>query len=202
MLTRIFIWIFKRNGWNLETQLPQAIDRCVLVGAPHTSNWDLVYGIAALRLLKLDIRFTIKNEWNFFPINFFLNRLGALWIERNSKKENSGKQSMTEMMTTLFTKHDKLILLVTPEGTRKKMIKWRTGFYHVALNAKVPMALGYLDYKKKSAGITKMIFPTGDKEKDLKEIMRFYQTINPKFPKKFSVDLEYVEDHLVEKRND
>lgn len=196
MLTRIFIWVFKRNGWKVETKLPHGIERSVLVGAPHTSNWDLVYGIAALRLLKLDVRFTIKNELNFFPINFFLNRLGALWIDRNSDKENSGKRSMTEMMTELFLKHQKLILLVTPEATRKKMIKWRTGFYHVALAAKVPIAMGYLDYKKKTAGIANMIFPTGDKQKDMKEIMMFYQNIHPKFPEKFSVDINYSEESI------
>ncbi len=81
--------------------------------------------------------------------------------------------------------------MVTPEGTRKKVTKWKTGFYHVAVGAKVPIALGYLDYKNKIAGVGKIVYPTGDIQKDMQEITDFYRPIAPKHPELFSVDLDY-----------
>ena len=82
-------------------------------------------------------------------------------------------------------------MLVTPEGTRAKQEKWKTGFYHVAVTAGVPIALAYMDYDKKKTGVGKIVYPTGDYEKDMAEIMAFYAQINPKFPKLFSVDTRY-----------
>lgn len=84
-------------------------------------------------------------------------------------------------------------MLVTPEGSRSRRNEWKTGFYWVAMNAKVPIALGFLDYKKKIAGVGKMIYPQGNLEKDMKDIMAFYKTVTPRYPEKFSTDKNY--DH-------
>jgi hypothetical protein len=94
-------------------------------------------------------------------------------------------------MANLFREHEKLAVLVTPEGSRSLRTEWKTGFYHVARLASVPMVLGYLDYQKKEAGIGKIIYPGEDMEKDMKEIMEFYKGINARFPEKFSTDLRY-----------
>lgn len=95
-------------------------------------------------------------------------------------------------MADLFKKHDDLVMLVTPEGTRSRQTKWKTGFYHVAVLANVPVALGYLDYQKKEAGVGRVVYPCGDMKNDLREIMAFYKTIVPHFPEKFSIDLDYA----------
>lgn len=169
------------------------VHNCVMIAAPHTSNWDLVYMMGSFDLLKIRIRFTIKKEWSNKPIiSRILENLGAIWIDRSPKTGSKERISMTEAMVDLFRKNPRLTLVVTPEGTRSKRTEWKTGFYHVAVQAGVPIALGYLDYKKKKAGVGKIVHPSGDMEKDLREIMAFYQQISPCHPKDFSVDLRYV----------
>ena len=82
--------------------------------------------------------------------------------------------------------------MITPEGTRALRTKGKTGFDHLAVGAKVPIGLGYLDYKNKVAGVARLMYPSGDMEKDMKEIMAFYKNIQGKHPEKFSVDLDYA----------
>ncbi len=98
---------------------------------------------------------------------------------------------MTESMIELFDFNEELVVMVTPEGTRSLVTKWKTGFYHVAVGAKVPIGLGYLDYKNKIAGVGKVVVPSGHMEKDMREIMAFYKDIQGKYPEKFSIDLDY-----------
>lgn len=162
-----------------------------MLAAPHTSNWDFPYTIAAFDILNIAVRYTVKKEFDFFPFSGILNSLGAIWVDRSPKKEGEERRSMVEVMTELFDRKEPLVVLVTPEGTRSKRTKWKTGFYHVALNANVPIALGYVDFKTKIAGVGKVIYPSGDIEKDMREIMAFYNTINGKIPANYSPDLRY-----------
>lgn len=163
-----------------------------MIAAPHTSNWDLVYALAAYDLMKIPVRFTIKKEWMRFPLNLIMRPLGAIGIDRSPKVKGEQRKSMTEAMTELFNGRENLNIMVTPEGTRSKREKWKTGFYYVALNSKVPIALGYLDYANKIAGVGKLIFPSGDIKKDMREIMDFYRNIKGKHPERFSLDLEFA----------
>ena len=96
------------------------------------------------------------------------------------------------LASSLFKQNEKLAVMVTPEGTRSLRTKWKTGFYHVAVGAQVPIALGYLDFKNKEAGVGKIILPSGDMQKDMKQIMDFYKNIKGKHPENFSVDLDYT----------
>src|SRR5690606_18805419 len=99
-------------------------------------------------------------------------------------------------MIGLFETHPgELALVVTPEGTRSLSKKWKSGFYHVALGANVPILLGYLDYDKREAGIGKVIHPSGDFEADMREIADFYRNISPKYPAKFSLDERFNSHH-------
>jgi 1-acyl-sn-glycerol-3-phosphate acyltransferase len=98
---------------------------------------------------------------------------------------------MVQAMADLFKTHPRLVMLVTPEGTRSLQTEWKSGFYHVAVTAGVPIALAYLDYTKKEAGVGKIVYPSGDIAKDMKEIMDFYQNIQGKHPENFSVDQRY-----------
>lgn len=183
----MFKLLFRLGGWKITHYLPKEIKRCVIVAAPHTSNWDFMYGMGALKIMKLRMRFTIKKEWIRFPLKKLMQNLGALPIDRSPKSDGS-KKSAVEAMAELFDTHEELLLLITPEGTRSRVEKWRTGFYYVALNAKVPLALGFMDYKTRTCGIDKILYPTGDFYKDMKEVMAFYATKTGKNPENFSID--------------
>lgn len=180
MLRLIFNFLFWIKGWKVENLHPDYTERCVMMAAPHTSNWDLVMTIAAFERIKVPLRFTIKKEWLKFPVGLFIKPLGAIAINRGPKIEGEKRKSMVDAMADLFNQQKRIALVITPEGTRKKVSELKTGFYHLALKANVPICLGYADYKRKVAGIGKVIHPSGDYEKDLKEIYAFYATVTPK----------------------
>jgi 1-acyl-sn-glycerol-3-phosphate acyltransferase len=179
-------------GWETDNQWPQGLEQCVMIAAPHTSNWDAVYARLALKVLGVNVRITIKDSYMKFPLGPFVRAMGGIGIDRSPKKEGQARASMVQLMADLFKEHPHLVMLVTPEGTRAKQENWKTGFYHIAMTAGVPIALAYMDYKKKRAGVGKIIYPTGNYEQDMQEIMQFYANIEPKFPEKFSVDVRYL----------
>lgn len=179
-------------GWELDNHWDLNVDQCVMIAAPHTSNWDALYARLALKALGVNVRLTIKDSYMKFPFGPFVRAMGGIGIDRSVKQEGQARPSMVQLMSDLFKTHPKLVMLVTPEGTRSKQEQWKTGFYHVAMTAGVPIALAYMDYAKKKTGVGKIVYPTGDYEKDMVEIMSFYAEINAKFPEKFSVDQRYV----------
>jgi len=179
-------------GWETDNQWPQGLEQCVMIAAPHTSNWDAVYARLALKVLGVNVRITIKDSYMKFPLGPFVRAMGGIGIDRSPKKEGQARASMVQLMADLFKEHPHLVMLVTPEGTRAKQENWKTGFYHIAMTAGVPIALAYMDYKKKRAGVGKIIYPTGNYEQDMQEIMQFYANIEPKFPENFSVDVRYL----------
>ncbi|WP_180003952.1 MULTISPECIES: 1-acyl-sn-glycerol-3-phosphate acyltransferase [unclassified Acinetobacter] len=178
-------------GWQIDNHWDLNIDQCVMIAAPHTSNWDALYARLALKALGVNVRITIKDSYMKFPFGPFVRAMGGIGINRRPKQDGEARQSMVELMADLFKQHPKLVMLVTPEGTRAKQEKWKTGFYHVAMQAGVPIALAYMDYAQKKTGVGKIVYPTGDYEKDMAEIMDFYAQIHAKFPEKFSVDTRY-----------
>jgi|SRR5690554_2533079 len=182
-------WLFKLRGWRFVGEEAAKHRRCVVVAAPHTSNWDFIFMIASFELMKLPLRFTIKREWMRFPFNLMIGPIGGLSVDRRPRAETGERPSMVEAMAGLFDEHaGDLAIVVTPEGTRALRDRWRSGFYYVAKEANVPILLGYLDYAKKEAGIGKVIFPGDDFEADMREIMAFYATIAPHTPAKFALD--------------
>jgi 1-acyl-sn-glycerol-3-phosphate acyltransferase len=189
MLKLICRFIFRLQGWTLDDQLPPEIKRCLVLAAPHTSNWDFWYTMAAFAQYGIKIRFTVKKEWMRFPFSLIMKPLGAIPIDR-SPQSNGQRPSATEAMAQLFAEQEELVLVITPEGSRSLRKEWKTGFYYVAEAAQVPILLGYVDYAKKKAGIGGMVQPTTI-EKTLEQVMAFYSKISPKFPAKFSVDNRY-----------
>ena len=181
----------KMMGWEIDNHWPLDLDQCVMIAAPHTSNWDALYARLALKALGVNVRLTIKDSYMKFPFGPFVRALGGIGIDRTPKAEGEPRPSMVQVMTDLFKDHPKLVMLVTPEATRAKQEQWKTGFYHVATGAGVPIALAYMDYAKKKTGVGKIVYPTGDYEKDMAEIMDFYSQINAKFPENFSIDKRY-----------
>ena len=186
----MFKLIFKLLGWKVSHYLSNDIKKCVIVVAPHTSNWDFIFGMGAVSVMKLNQRFIIKKEWIRFPFKKLMLSLGALPIDRSKKNSIDEKKSSVEAIADLFESHNELRLVITPEGTRSRVEKWKTGFYYVALKANVPIALAFINYETKTCGVDKIIYPTGNFESDMKLIMNFYKSIKGKNSENFSLDLE------------
>ncbi len=178
-LLKIF---YRLKGWKTGTPFPPELKRCIVLAVPHTSNWDFVYGIVSIHLFQLKINYLAKRELFVWPIkNIFINS-GGIPVERK------GSHHIVENMIEQFKTQERFILAIPPEGTRKGVKKWKTGFYHIALGANVPVVLGYIDYKTRTAGFGPALYMSGDKEKDAKAIRDFYSGITAKYPEHFNLD--------------
>src|SRR5690606_17672390 len=125
---------FKIKGWHFNNNNIHSYKKCVVIAAPHTSNWDVIFTIAAFEKMGIPLRFTLKKEWIKFPYTFFFRQVGAIGIDRSPKDPSQNRPSMVEAMTQLFEVHENLALAVSVEGTRKPVKKWKTGFYYIAQN--------------------------------------------------------------------
>ncbi len=182
MLKLIARLIFFFSGWKIDPASKHTIRRAVMTAAPHTSNWDIVYTLAVFYRLELPIKFTIKKEWIRSPLGPMLRSLGAVPVDREYR--NGKKVSMVQVMIELFDQYDDIIMLVTPEGTRQYAPEWKTGFYHVAQGANVPILMGYIDYENKIAGTGPTFRITGNIEEDIERIKDFYRPIQGRHPER------------------
>jgi len=171
------IFFLRITGWRIKGRLPP-IPKFILVGAPHTSNWDLPYMLFIVFVLKAKIYWMGKDTIFRKPFKRFFKWLGGIPIDR-SKSYNIVAQSIQQ-----FNENENLILTIAPSGTRKRVQKWKTGFYHIANGANVPILLGFLDYRRKVGGFGPMLYPTGDLEADMKTIKKFYDGVTGKYPEK------------------
>ena len=192
MIKRIAAWLMALSGWSVNMDYPTEVTRCVMTAAPHTSNWDLWYARLAFFVMGAPVRFTIKKAWMRFPFNLVIGPLGGIPIDRRPREGHPERSSYVEQLAGYFRQYRDIAVLVTPEGTRTARKQWKTGFYYAALQAGVPVCLGYLDYRKKEAGVGPAIYLTGDIAADMRRIMDFYRTIPGKFPEKFSLDERYI----------
>jgi len=187
--------LFAHEGWILKgAKLVAGHRRCVVTAAPHTSNWDILYALATFELLDLPVRFTIKQEWMRFPWKLALGPLGGISIDRSPRDDGHGghvRPSMVEAMVRLFAEtQGDLAVMVTPEGSRSRRREWKTGFWHVARQANVPILLGYLDYARREAGVGQVLFPT-DFEADMRTMMAFYRDVTGCHPERFELDARF-----------
>ena len=164
-------------GWRVEGD-PPADKRYVFIAAPHTSNWDGVFMVAMALYYGLKVRWMVKHTIYRFPFRWFLDRLGAVPIERHLQK------GVVEQMISRFDTEDEFILVVPPEGTRSHRGYWKSGFYHVARGANVPVCLSYLDWGTKTTGCGPTNYMTGDVGADMDEVRAFYAGKVGKFPDK------------------
>ena len=171
ILRGISIFILRVIGWKTRgTEL--AHQRFVLIGAPHTSNWDFPLMLMVVLKLKLRVFWMGKHTLFPFPFGGLMKWLGGVPINRSSS-HNVVRETVRQ-----FKDHEELVVLIPPEGTRSKVKEWKTGFYHIANMAKVPILMGYVDAEKKEAGFADFFHPTGDIDKDLEEIRNYYKPIN------------------------
>ena len=173
-LSLILLKIF---GWRMEGERPKT-PKYVMIAAPHTSNWDLVIMLILAFSYKTKICWMGKDALFQRPFGTLFKWLGGLPIDR-ARSHNVVEQSIE-----LFQKNEKLVMAVPPEGTRKKVRYWKTGFYYIAKGAGVPIALGFIDYRRKTGGFGSVVTPTGDIEADMEAIQAFYADIMGKFSKK------------------
>jgi 1-acyl-sn-glycerol-3-phosphate acyltransferase len=158
--------------------------RCVMIAAPHTSNWDFLF--AALTFWKHDIKFKFFVKDNYtksFFFGFLARRLGAIGVDRKNGK------NLVEFAIDLLKNNEEMVILVPAEGTRKYVEKWKTGFYHIAKGAILPIALGYLDYENKVAGVGLLMNTTDVMDDDFKRIQDFYENVKGKHPELYNLKI-------------
>ncbi len=162
-------------GWRIEGELPQ-LDKFVVIGAHHTSNWDFMIFIALKFVLRLNARWFGKHTLFRWPFGGLMRAWGGLPIRRHRQLNT------VEQAVQAFRDNSQFMLILSPEGTRKKVERWKMGFYHIACGAGVPIVLGALDYQNKRVVIGPLFWPTGDEPADLKAILAFYRLYLPKKP--------------------
>lgn len=159
--------LLKVSGWKVVGQTP-ALPRYVLIAAPHTSNWDFLLMLLAMLQLDVDAHWMGKHTLFARPFGALMLWLGGIPINR-SQASNTATQIIERFSTT-----DELVVLITPEGTRSQVERWKTGFYHIAVGAQVPIVLGYVDAANKTLGLGPLFRPSGDLQQDLPLIQAFY----------------------------
>ncbi|HAG73513.1 MAG TPA: glycerol acyltransferase [Gammaproteobacteria bacterium] len=157
----------KLLGWTAKGE-PLEHQRCVLIAAPHTSNWDFPLMLMIVLKLRLRIFWMGKHTLFPFPFGWLMRWLGGIPIDRKAS------HNVVNETVRQYRENDELIVLIPPEGTRAKVDRWKTGFYHIAKNANVPILLGYVDAENKVAGFADFFTPTEDLEQDMLEIRQFY----------------------------
>lgn len=167
-------------GWKVKAKVTEQTKHSVMIAAPHTSNWDFPIALAAFWIMGLDVKFFIKDEYTKGLFGWFFKWTGAVGVDRNKKKNN-----LTAFAIDLL-QQKKIVVIVPAEGTRARVEKWRTGFYRIAVEAKVPISLGTLDYKEKFADILDVFMPTGNFEEDMLYIQEQYKVINARFPENYN----------------
>lgn len=157
----------KLIGWSAKGE-PLDHQRCVLIAAPHTSNWDFPLMLMIVLKLRLRIFWMGKHTLFPFPFGWLMKWLGGIPIDRKAS------HNVVNETVKQYRENNELIVLIPPEGTRAKVDRWKSGFYHIAKNAKVPILLGYVDSENKVAGFADFFTPTGNMEQDMAEIREFY----------------------------
>jgi 1-acyl-sn-glycerol-3-phosphate acyltransferase len=168
---RLWYALLRLIGWDLSGFMPD-VPKCVVIVAPHTSNWDLPIGFIASRSFNMGFPYWMGKDSIFrWPLGALFRRVGGIPVIRSSS------QNYVQQIVDEFARHDHFIFGLAPEGTRTKLEYWKSGFYYIALGAKAPIALGFLDFKRKLAGFGPTFMPTGDVEVDMGFIRRFYSGI-------------------------
>ncbi|WP_439151157.1 1-acyl-sn-glycerol-3-phosphate acyltransferase [Winogradskyella sp.] len=168
---------FKILGWNIvgNTNFSKdTVKKAVIIAAPHTSWHDFFIGLYLRKITGVKTNFIGKKELFKWPFNYYFKAIGGRPIDRTSG------QNKVEAITKLFEEEDEFRLTLAPEGTRKKVAQWRTGFYYIAKSAKVPIIMFTLDFKDKQNKVSEPFYPTDDMEADFKHIKAFYEGIEGK----------------------
>jgi len=173
IVRHLFRWmslvILHMTGWKTGGKTPQS-KKYVLVAAHHTSNWDLLYTILTAFSLNINLYWLGKDTLFKKPLAGPLMRwLGGIPVDR--KKSTN----VVDQIVQKFNQNKELVITISPAGTRSKIKKWRSGFYHIAKNAGIPIVLGYVDYSRKIGGVGPEVYLTGNYDQDMEKIKSFYK---------------------------
>jgi len=182
--TQIVHWIsgafLTLGGWKIQGDWP-ALDKMVLVAAPHTSNWDGINMLAAAGYYRVRLRWMGKKSLTQGPFGWLIKWLGCVPIDRSKANDVVGA------MAEAFAREERMVLAIPPEGTRSAVREWKSGFYHIAVGANVPIVLSVLDYGKRKVRLAAVVFPSGDYETDLKLIQAHYADAQGKHRDQFKL---------------
>ncbi len=168
----------KAFGWKFIYNIDPSIKKFVVLGAPHTSNWDGIWALAYVSYFKIPFKFLIKKDLFFFPLGIILRKLGGLPVDR------SKSNSLTDQCVEYFKQNETLVLGITPEGTRSYNDQWKKGFYYISEKANIPIVVGYIDYEKKIVSMDHILKKTGNIDLDIQTLKAFYKTKKGKHPEK------------------
>jgi 1-acyl-sn-glycerol-3-phosphate acyltransferase len=175
------LWLI---GWRVAGELPLDVPRWVLIVAPHTSNWDFPIGLACAHALGLVVHwpygFMAKASVFHGPMGWFMRAVGGIPIDR------SRTNNLVDDMAAVLQQRERLMLVITPEGTRKQRPYWKSGFYHIALKAGVPIGMAAIDYSTRTGRIGPLFMPSGNVEEDLARIRAFFPATMAKYPEQAS----------------
>ena len=175
---RGFVHWFERGGWAVEGALPLP-DKAVVMGGPHTSNWDFLVFVGAMEKLGVEASYIGKASlFRWGPMARFMRGLGGIPVERGQRND------LVAQVSTRLREADRMLLVIAPEGTREATRLWRMGFYRIALAAGVPIVPGGPDYGRKAAVFGPPIWPTGDADADLAPAFDFFRSLVPRHPGK------------------
>lgn len=174
-------WALRLLGWQLRVDFPE-VPRLVIVGAPHTSNWDGILAVTAIMALGVRINWFAKDSLFRWPFRRLLIALGGVPIARQTAA------GIVEQTTAIFAAKSAIYIAVAPEGTRGRTPVWKSGFYRIALASQTPILLAYVDYARRVVGSGPLIKPSGDYAADLATIQQFYRGIRPRHPERFAAE--------------
>ena len=163
------------TGWKPDGVCPE-VRRCVLIAAPHTTNWDFFYLLIFAAFYGVEIQWMGKESLFRPPLGWIMRQLGGIPIARHRS------QHLVSAMARCFEEQEELVLVVPAEGTRSHAEYWKSGFYHIAQSAGVPIVMGYLDYARRRGGFGPALLPSGDLRRDMDEIRDFYADKTGKYP--------------------
>lgn len=171
-LSRLFLRLY---GWKVEGTLPPSV-KGVAIAAPHTTNWDMPFMLAVSFQLGVRPSWLGKRELFRWPFGGFMRWLGGLPVDRGARS------NLVAQVVERFEEVDRLFLVIPPSGTRRRATHWKSGFYHVARGAGVPILCTFLDYRRKVGGIGPILMPTGDVRADMEVIRAFYSGVTGLYP--------------------
>jgi len=169
-------WALRAIGWRVEGEIPN-LSKFVLIAAPHTSNWDFVVGITAKLALGIGVVFLGKDTLFRFPLGMLMRRWGGVPVDRSVSRD------VVSSIVGEFARRDRMVLALAPEGTRKHVARWRTGFYHIAHAARVPIVPVALNFGARAIQIGTPFRTTGDLERDLPELQQRFAGVRGLRPK-------------------
>ena len=177
-------WGLRLGGWTVVNEVPNDLGNAVMIVAPHTAIEDFFVGLAYYWYHEQKFKVMMKQEFFKPVVGWILKKMGGIPVNRGHQNH------LVEQMVTMFSQNQNTHLIICPEGTRKRVEHWKKGFYVIAQGANAPILVGFIDYGNRRCGVEKVLYPSGDYEKDLTEIWDYYRSIHVKgkYPEKFNLN--------------